>query len=43
MTCTAEEREQVRRAVRRYVEGKAQIARSEGERHARRLRKLTAR
>ena len=39
---TAEEREHVRRLVRKHVEDKAQIARSEGERHARRLRELTA-
>jgi site-specific DNA recombinase len=38
---TAEEREQVRHAVRKYVGDKAQVARSEGERHARRLRDLT--
>lgn len=38
---TADEREQVRHAVRKYVGDKAQVARSEGERHARRLRELT--
>jgi hypothetical protein len=38
----AEEREHIRHLVRKHVEDKAQIARSEGERHARRLRELTA-
>ena len=38
---TTDEREHVRGLVRKHVEDKAQISRSEGERHARRLRELT--
>ena len=38
---TPEEREQVRQAVRRCIEKKALVARSESERHSRRLRELT--
>jgi hypothetical protein len=38
---TVEEREHVREAVRSTIEKRAQVARTEGERHARRLRELT--
>ena len=38
---TPDEREQVRSAVRDYIEKKALVARSESDRHVRRLRELT--